>query len=114
MWTPVIVPTATAPRPERPCRGGGNDHGISGRDSVGAARHPLPVDEVRAHELVRQLALLAGREIDDVEVAAVVHRSRGMSAAVANRIWHEHRRAPRTVALRDYLAMTLMFVEGGR
>ncbi|MEK6439633.1 MULTISPECIES: hypothetical protein [unclassified Pseudonocardia] len=69
---------------------------------------------VRAHELVRQLALLAGREIDDDEAAAVVRTSRGMSAEVANRIWHEHRRAPRTVALRDYLAMTLKFVEGGR
>jgi hypothetical protein len=72
------------------------------------------MDDVRAHELVRQLALLAGREIDDVEVAAAVHRSRGMSAGVANRVWYEHRRAPRTVALRDYLAMTLKFVEGGR
>jgi hypothetical protein len=71
------------------------------------------MDDAQARELVRQLALLAGREIDDVEVAVVVRRSRAMSAEVANRIWHEHRSAPWTVALRDYLAMTLKFVERG-
>ncbi|MDX6410469.1 MAG: hypothetical protein QOE13_3540 [Gaiellaceae bacterium] len=69
------------------------------------------MDDGRAHELVRQLALLAGRVIDDAEVTVVVDRSRGMDPELANRIWHEHKRAPRTVALRDYLSMTLKFVE---
>ncbi|MCW0216456.1 MAG: hypothetical protein OJJ54_24165 [Pseudonocardia sp.] len=69
------------------------------------------MDDGRAHELVRQLALLAGREIDDVEIAVVVARSRGMGPETANRVWLEHKRAPHTVALRDYLAMTLKFVD---
>lgn len=68
------------------------------------------VDE-RAERLVIALAELAGRRIDRREATVVVGHSRALSAARANEIWSRHRRAPSTVSLRDYLAMTLRFVE---
>ena len=71
------------------------------------------MDDDRAAELVVALAALAGREIGDVEAGAAVARARTLTPSVANAIWARHRRAPRTVSLRDYLAMTLRFVEQG-
>jgi hypothetical protein len=69
------------------------------------------VDDARAAELVVALAALAGREIDEAEAGAVVVVAREMGPERANEIWTRHRRAPETVPLRDYLAMTLRFVQ---
>lgn len=69
------------------------------------------MDDERAAELVAAVARLAGREIGADEAGAVVGHARGLSPERANAIWLRHRRAPATVALRDYLAMTLRFVE---
>lgn len=60
--------------------------------------------------LVRALAALAGRRVDDVEVAAIVNQARTMPADRGNVIWAQLRRAPATVSMRDYLAMTLRFI----
>ncbi len=69
------------------------------------------MDDERAGELVVALAALAGRSVGPSEVAVVLTHARDMSAQRANEIWSRHRRAPDTVSLRDYLAMTLRFVE---
>ena len=71
------------------------------------------MDDERARALVVEFATLAGRRVDHAEAAAVLAWSRRMSAERANEIWRRHRRSPATVALRDYLAMTLRFVEQG-
>ncbi|MEQ3553612.1 hypothetical protein WIS52_24330 [Pseudonocardia nematodicida] len=68
-------------------------------------------DDDRAAELVVVLAALAGRDVGDAEARVVVAHSRALSPDDANTIWQRHHRAPRTVPLRDYLAMTLRFVE---
>lgn len=69
------------------------------------------MDDARAAELVVALAALAGREVPPAEAEAVVALAHGMDPQRANEIWTRHRRAPDTVPLRDYLAMTLRFVE---
>lgn len=69
------------------------------------------MDEDLAGELVVALAALAGRTVGAAEAAAVLGRARELSPERANEIWRRHRRAPDTVPLRDYLAMTLRFVE---
>lgn len=69
------------------------------------------MDEDRAAGLVAAFAALAGRGIADVEARATVAHARGLSPAAANAIWARFRRAPGTVSQRDYLAMTLRFVE---
>ena len=69
------------------------------------------MDDARAAELVVALAALAGREVDASEADAVVAHARAMDPQRANEIWTRHRRAPETVPLRDYLAMTLRFVQ---
>lgn len=69
------------------------------------------MDDDRAAELAAGFAALAGREIGDAEARAAVARARALTPVEANAIWARHRRAPRTVPLRDYLAMTLRFVE---
>ncbi|RZT85549.1 hypothetical protein EV383_2422 [Pseudonocardia sediminis] len=68
------------------------------------------MDEQAAGLLVGELAILAGRSVDDYEIAAVVALSREMPAHRANDIWRRHHSAPATVSLRDYLAMTLRFI----
>ncbi|WP_224391123.1 hypothetical protein [Pseudonocardia sp. ICBG1293] len=67
------------------------------------------MDDERAAELAVALAALAGREIGADEARAVVVHTRALTPARANAVWARHRRAPRTVSLRDYLAMTLRF-----
>lgn len=69
------------------------------------------MDEDRAGELVTALAALAGRAVGAAESAAVLAMARELSPDRANEIWRRHRRAPDTVSLRDYLAMTLRFVD---
>lgn len=69
------------------------------------------MDDARAAELVVALAALAGREIGTAEADAVVVLAHQMDPQRANDIWVRHRRAPDTVPLREYLAMTLRFVE---
>ncbi|MDQ4117497.1 MAG: hypothetical protein M3235_11115 [Actinomycetota bacterium] len=69
------------------------------------------MDDARAAELVVALAALAGREVGAAESRTVVELAREMDAQRANEIWTRHRRAPDTLPLRDYLAMTLRFVE---
>ncbi|GAA1378635.1 hypothetical protein GCM10009613_00070 [Pseudonocardia kongjuensis] len=69
------------------------------------------MDDDRAAGLVAAFAALAGRDIAEAEVRATVAHSRALSPAAANAIWGRFRRAPGTVSLRDYLAMTLRFVE---
>lgn len=69
------------------------------------------MEDQRAAELAVAFARLAGRELGDDEARAVVAHARGLTPAAANDIWSRHRRAPRTVSLRDYLAMTLRFVD---
>ncbi|MEV1290744.1 hypothetical protein [Pseudonocardia sp. NPDC049635] len=69
------------------------------------------MDDDRAAELVAAFATLAGRDIADAEARATVAHSRALSPAAANAIWSRYRRASATVSLRDYLAMTLRFVE---
>ncbi|BBG02054.1 MULTISPECIES: hypothetical protein [Pseudonocardia] len=69
------------------------------------------MDEDRAVALVAAFAALAGREIADAEARATVAHSRALSPGAANAIWGRLRQAPGTVSLRDYLAMTLRFVE---
>ncbi|MBN9798596.1 MULTISPECIES: hypothetical protein [Pseudonocardia] len=71
------------------------------------------MDDDRATELAVALASLAGREIGPDEARAVVAHAHTLSPGRANVIWSRHRRAPRTVPLRDYLAMTLRFVDRG-
>ncbi|MDN5918508.1 MAG: hypothetical protein L0I76_25985 [Pseudonocardia sp.] len=68
----------------------------------------------RDTELVRALAALAGRRVDDVEVAAIVNQARMMPADRGNVIWAQLRRAPATVSMRDYSAMTLRFIRQDR
>lgn len=80
----------------------------AGRARIGAA-----VVKDREAELVRALAALAGRGVDDVEVAAILAQARGMTSERSNVIWRQLRLAPVTVSLRDYLAMTLRFVAQG-
>ncbi|OLL72202.1 hypothetical protein Ae168Ps1_0577c [Pseudonocardia sp. Ae168_Ps1] len=80
---------------------------VTGTPSEG----PGHVEDERAAELAVAFAALAGREIGGAEARAAVAHARGLGPAEANAIWARHRRAPRTVALRDYLAMTLRFVE---
>ncbi|MFP5071430.1 hypothetical protein ACLFMI_17430 [Pseudonocardia nantongensis] len=84
------------------------------RALLGAAHRvegTLQVDGGRAAELVVAFAALAGREIGDAEARAAVVRARALTPSDLNAIWVRHRRAPATVPLRDYLAMTLRFVE---
>lgn len=69
------------------------------------------MDDDRAAELVVAFGALAGREIGDAEAHAAVARARTLTSSDLNAIWVRHRRAPATVPLRDYLAMTLRFVE---
>ncbi|ANY09058.1 hypothetical protein [Pseudonocardia sp. HH130630-07] len=69
------------------------------------------MDDDRAAELAVAFAALAGREIGAVEARVVVARAHALTPALANAIWVRHRHAPDTVSLRDYLAMTLRFVE---
>ena len=71
------------------------------------------MDEESAAGLLVAFAGLAGREIGAAEARAAVLRARSLTPATLNAIWAQHRRAPRTVPLRDYLAMTLRFVEQG-
>ncbi|RZT75513.1 hypothetical protein EV383_6254 [Pseudonocardia sediminis] len=70
----------------------------------------VAVGEARAAALVRELAGLAGRGVDDVEATAIVAQARTMSSQRSNTVWTQLRRAPATVSMRDYLAMTLRFV----
>lgn len=72
------------------------------------------MDEDTAAGLLVAFAALAGRDIGDAEARAAVLRARTLTPSTLNAIWARHRRAPRTVPLRDYLAMTLRFVEQGR
>lgn len=67
------------------------------------------MDDDRAAELAAALAALAGREIGPAEARAVVAHAHDLTPARANAVWTRHRAAPRTVPLRDYLAMTLRF-----
>lgn len=69
------------------------------------------MDEAEAAELVVALAELAGRRVGPDEARAVVAHARDMGPERANEVWTRHRRAPETVPLRDYLAMTLRFVQ---
>lgn len=67
-------------------------------------------DKQSATALIVELAALAGRRIDDIEIATVLAWSQDMPAQRANEIWRRQQRAPATVSLRDYLAMTLRFI----
>ncbi|WFG45840.1 hypothetical protein [Pseudonocardia alni] len=67
------------------------------------------MDDDRAAELAVALAALAGREIGPAEARAVVAHAHDLTPARANTVWTRHRAAPRTVSLRDYLAMTIRF-----
>lgn len=97
---PAHGATSTTTRPDR-ARGAGRPGG--GADSAS-------MDEHAASVLVAELAALAGRRIDDYEIAAVLAWSQEMPAQRANDIWRRHHAGPTTVSLRDYLAMTLCFI----
>lgn len=71
------------------------------------------MDEETAAGLLVAFAALAGRDIGDAEARAAVLRAGTLTPSTLNAIWAQHRRAPGTVPLRDYLAMTLRFVERG-
>lgn len=89
--------------------GCGVAHIDSARD--GPVERTVPaVADGRAADLVRALAALAGRGVDDVEVTAIVVQAQTMSRERSNTVWRQLRRAPATVSMRDYLAMTVRFI----
>lgn len=69
------------------------------------------VDDAR---LLRALAELAGRQVDDHEIDVVLDLAGSMAPDRANAVWSRLRRDPSTVALRDYLAITVRFIHQAR
>lgn len=72
------------------------------------------MDDCDRKAMVYALADLAGRRMTEAEAGAVLERYREIGPERANAIWAQHRRAPATVSFRDYLAMTIKFLDASQ